>query len=274
MNSAAERGGIEVRASEPAKLSWRADGRGRQIVLLHPVGLSGRFWVDVVERLAVEFRCISIDLRGHGSSAWDGTPFGMDDLAGDVVACLEELGGRSSLLVGCSMGGMVAQGVALRAPHLVQALVLSNSTAAIPPPARDALRARGRLALEDRELGAQDCIRRWFTDRFQTEQPVRVSIVREALLATDPQVIAQSWNAIADLDYEKRLSTFEGPALLVTGEFDTSVSPVSCESHAAAFKRATAVVIPDAGHLTPCEAPDAFAALVQQMAAKIEEPWQ
>ena len=244
MNSAAERGGMQVRAGEPAKLSWRADGQGREIVLLHPLGLSGRFWVDVVERLAAKFSCISIDLRGHGGSAWDGTPFGMDDLAGDVVGCLEEIGGRSSLLVGCSMGGMVAQGVAIRAPHLVQALALSNSTAAIPSHARDALRARGRLALEDRELAAQDCIRRWFTDRYQTEQPVRVGIIREALLTTDPQVIAQSWSAIADVDYEKQfLSTFEGPALVVTGEFDTSASPISCESHAAAFTRATAMVI-------------------------------
>jgi 3-oxoadipate enol-lactonase len=262
---------MDVAAREPVKLACRTKGTGRRLIFLHPIGLSGRFWQGVIGRLAPDFTCISVDLRGHGDSPWNRTSFTIDDLAGDVVACIDQTGAGEVVLVGCSMGGMVAQAAALRAPHLVAGLVVSNSAASVPAAARKAVRERGALAARDRTLGAEDCIDRWFPAQYRANSAVRIEVIRDMLLATNPDVIASSWVALSDLQLTDRLTQFDGWALVVTGEFDLSAPPEASAMHARLFRRGAATVVPGAGHLTPYEAPDVFAGLIRRAVSDGEE---
>lgn len=256
--------------SGSVQLARRKRGHGRRAVFLHPVGLSGRFWDDIVVRLAGTMECIAVDLRGHGASPWDGQSFTLDDLAGDVAAMLEDEGGKPALVVGCSMGGMVAQGLALAAPHLVSGLLIANSAATLPPSARESLKQRARMAHDEPESHAEDCLRRWFSARFVEEQPSRVGATRDALLATAPRVIAHSWLAVSNLDYASRLTACGSRALVVTGEFDISSPPGGVAAHAALFARGSSQVVAGASHLTPYEVPDVFAQIVVGLAAEMD----
>lgn len=256
--------------SGPIRLARRKRGYGRKVIFLHPVGLRGSFWDGVGLRLADTVECIEVDLRGHGGSPWDGQSFSLDDLARDVVALMEEEGGQA-LVVGCSIGGMVAQGIALAAPHLVSALLVSNSAASLPPPARDGLKLRAQMACDEPKRHADDCIQRWFSRRFAEEAPERVQAVHDMLLATDPQAIALSWLAVSELDYAARLPAFKRRVHIVTGEFDTSSPPGALAAHAALFENSSMQVILGAGHLAPYEAADTFSQIVLRLAAEAND---
>lgn len=256
--------------SGPVQLARRKGGHGRRAVFLHPIGLSGQFWEDLIIRVSDTLECITVDLRGHGGSPWDGHSFTIDDLAADVAAALKEEGGSPALIVGCSMGGMVAQGLALTAPHLVSGLLIANSAAILPPSAREGLKQRARMSLDEPEPHARDCLRRWFSSQFAQEQPNRVGAIYDALLATDPRVIAHSWLAISTLNYASRLRSFGGHAHIVTGEFDASSPPDGAAAHAALFPRSSTQVVAGAGHLTPYEMPDEFAQIILGLAAKAD----
>jgi 3-oxoadipate enol-lactonase len=254
---------------KPAALAWTSKGAGPIIIFLHPIGLSGGFWDDVSDLLAGDLRCVAVDLRGHGRSGWDGREFRLDDLARDVIRCITECELSPTLLVGCSLGGMVAQGVALQWPHLSSGLVLSNSAAFVPEPARPSLAVRAALARSDPAGAAEECINRWFPPGFREDHPGKVDYIRAALRAADRDVVAQAWSAIAGLDYLRRLGSLSSPVTLVTGELDPSSPPASSVEHAQAFHRARTFVVAGSGHLTPYEKPREFAAIVRNAALGI-----
>ncbi|HVW33598.1 MAG TPA: alpha/beta hydrolase [Acidimicrobiia bacterium] len=102
-------------------------GDGPAIVFSHGAFLDHSIWEPVVARLAPAHRCITWDARGHGMSDANG-PFDYWDLAGDVVAILDEIGVGSAVLVGMSQGGWLTQRAALAHPDRVRAVVLTATS--------------------------------------------------------------------------------------------------------------------------------------------------
>ena len=114
-------------------LDHDADGRpvhhgtdGRPVVLfLHGGGLTAHTWDEVCPLLSDDFRCLAIDLRGHGDSEWSPVlDYGLDAHLADVEAFLDVLGITGCALVGQSLGGMIAMRYAAKHPALVSALVV------------------------------------------------------------------------------------------------------------------------------------------------------
>ena len=252
----------------PRALHITTSGRGPGVCFLHPIGLSGAFWHETIGELSDAFSCYSVDLRGHGASPWEGAPFALRDLARDV---LESLPGEPMLVVGCSMGGMVAQELALLAPARARGLVLSNSTGRVPPAARPALEARAQASLADPASSAEQAVSRWFAPDFVRTEPQRTAAIETRLLDTDPHVIACGWRAIADFDVETRLADLPSPALVVTGTADSSTSPAAARAHAALFSRGESQFVEGAGHLTPYERPRMFASLIRRFVAELQD---
>jgi 3-oxoadipate enol-lactonase len=110
-------------------------GRGRPVVLLHGIDNSGRAWAPQIPALmAAGFRVIVPDLAGHGASAPVTRPFGLQDLAADVIALLAHLDLESADVAGLSLGAMVTLQLALKRPDLIRRLVVANGFATTATP--------------------------------------------------------------------------------------------------------------------------------------------
>ncbi|MYZ48591.1 alpha/beta fold hydrolase [Propylenella binzhouense] len=259
---------MRYRLKSGLSIRYKTRGIGPTMLLLHPVGLTGDFWDAVIARLETEFRLIAPDARGHGESDVPSGPFGLDDLADDAIELLRAVGAPPAFVVGCSMGGMTAQGIALKAPELLRGVVSANTTHT-----RD---EAGRAMIEKRALAAEKgmpgvietTITRWFDEAFRAVRPDVVGPITECLLSADPIAHAWAWRAIRDLAYGGRLREVTVPALAIAGTTDRSASPDSVRKVAEAFGNGRFYEI-DAGHLAPVEKPDAFAAALRDFARSI-----
>ncbi|HEX8113421.1 MAG TPA: alpha/beta fold hydrolase, partial [Kofleriaceae bacterium] len=103
------------------------------LLLVHSLGTSLRVWDAQAEALARGFRVVRFDLRGHGLTEVGAGPCTVEDLADDALALLDALGIASAHVAGVSIGGMVSQAIAARAPARVRSLILCDTAMAIPP---------------------------------------------------------------------------------------------------------------------------------------------
>ena len=107
---------------------------GAALVMLHELGTDLRIWPGVISRLPPELRVLCVALRGHGRSEVPSPPYAMGALVRDVEALLDHLGLVDTVLVGLGLGGMLAQGLAVKRLDLVRALVLSGTAARLGRP--------------------------------------------------------------------------------------------------------------------------------------------
>lgn len=231
------------------QIAYTARGTGSALVLLHPIGLNRTWWAEYVETFEVDHRVIVIDFAGHGASdpARPGTS--LQDLARGVRSVLDAESAERAHVVGVSMGGMVAQHLALLHSHRVESMILCGTTGGFTSAGRPALRQRGRDALTaDGMAGVIDAtLDRWFSP------PERTSDIRrrcaDTLLAQAPVDWAACWQAISEHDALTRLRQVDMPVLVITGAADTSTPPAAAEALAEAMPNAQLQIIPDAPHL-------------------------
>jgi 3-oxoadipate enol-lactonase len=226
------------------------------------------FWEDVAACLSAKYRVICVDLRGHGRNAPAGGSYSTHDVAGDVVALVRRLGLPPAVFVGCSLGGMVAQGIAIAAPELVAGLVLSNTTHRTSAAGAEVMRGRAKRSLEDMAGAVASDIERWFTPAFRAAAPKKVEEVRRWALANDPRTVANGWLAIAVLDNEAAAAKIDVPVLAMTGSLDPAAPPEGTRAMQRAFPNARYAELPGAGHFAPIEQPLAYAAAVDGLAAE------
>ena len=254
---------MRFRLSNGLSIAYRTRGAGRPIVLLHPVGLRGAFWDGVIAELEGECRLIAPDFRGHGDSDAPATGFGLDDLASDIVELLRAVGQPPALVVGCSMGGMVAQAIGCLAPAVARGIVIANTA--------HLRNEQGRATMEQRALQAEKgmpivlptTLSRWFDAQTMVARPELVARARDWLIEADPVVHAWSWRAIRDLNYAERLKSLTIPALAIAGLRDQSTPVAAMQAMARDIPHCAYREI-DSGHLAPLEEPARFAALLRE----------
>jgi pimeloyl-ACP methyl ester carboxylesterase len=125
-----------------------ATATGTAVAMSHALGLDLHMWDELASQLAANHPVLRYDHRGHGGSAVPVGPYTMDDLVDDAARLIREWGRGPVVWIGLSMGGMVAQGLALRYPELVKAVVLANTSAKYPGSL-----AGGLCATRDRRAG-------------------------------------------------------------------------------------------------------------------------
>ena len=224
--------------------------RGDTIVCLHGAGGNSGLFGDVLDRLAKEHSPLALDFPGHARSG------GLDPL-GSVARISAHLRGvlaalrvERCVLVGGSMGGMVALETALAAPQLVKALVLVATGAKVPVT---------HEYLERWRLISEGKVRREFV---RTDYPASATpdVMRRGFmedLKTDPRVVYQNAQAVRDFDREADLSRVACPTLVVVGDEDAESRDPS-ELLAARIPRARKVVLPKVGHRVALVAPEAL----------------
>jgi len=250
-------------------LGYLVSGQGAVMVLLHPVGLNAHFWDAVTEHLLAHYRVIAVDCPGHGDSDVPLSFLSLDEIVGDIVTLVSALAPEGAVVAGCSLGGMLAQGVAVARPDLVRGVVISNAGHARDDAGRAALRQRSERALAGMPAVLDDTINRWFSEPFRNSHPDIVKATSDMLLAGDPVVHARTWMAMVDLNYGLHLKRLPMPTMALTGSDDKSVSPEAFQGLVDALPHPKTHIFPGAGHVPPLEVPEDYARVLHEFAAAV-----
>lgn len=244
------------------KIAYRLDGPESAPVLLlsNSLGTTRDMWSAQMEAFSSTHRLLRYDSRGHGASQAPPGAYSIDRLGRDAVELVDHLGLARVDFCGLSIGGMVGQWLALRAPARLGRLVLANTSAFIGPTASwddriAAIRRAGLAAI------AEAVVERWFTTEFQMAHPDAVAPVRQSLLATDVGGYAGCCSAIRDMDMRRAIALIDVPTLIICGDADPATPPPHSEQLAAAISGARLVRL-KAAHLSNIEQPAPFAQAV------------
>ncbi|MEU7055961.1 alpha/beta fold hydrolase [Streptomyces sp. NPDC046197] len=225
------------------------DGDGVPLVFIHGWTADRHRWDHQMEHFSVERRVIRLDLRGHGESGGAGSRT-IAEPARDVVTLLDHLKVDRCVLIGHSMGGMIAQTIALDHPDRVERLVLVNSIGRMTYS-----RGRGLLmAVSTRvpfKLFVAANIQRAFAPGHPREE-IRQYI--RASAATPREVVMTCYSAMRAFDVLDRVGEIEVPTLLVHGYHDIQLPVQQMLRLAKAYPDAEVRII-DAGHELPVEKP-------------------
>jgi len=252
------------------RLYCAVSGAGPDLVLLHPAGLDHIFMESLAQRLSADHRVLSVDLRGHGRSpdAPPGTTLG--DLADDVHETVSHHCPDGAAILGISLGGMVAQALALAHPRSVSALVLCGCTGTFDDALRPMLRERGLSAERDGMAAVVDAtLDRWFTPAERHGALARAT--RERLLADRVENWSATWHAIAGHDALPRLGGVTMPTLVVAGELDQATPLAAAQRLADAIPGARWACLRGAPHMMQMEAGEALSNLAREFLAQARE---
>lgn len=244
------------------ELYAREAGAGTPLVLLHAFPLSSAMWIEQREQLADACRVITPDLRG-----WGGSPLGddapsVDAMADDVAAMFDARDIGRAVVCGLSMGGYVLMALLRRHPDRVRAAILADTKAG--PDAEPARANRERIAarvLEDgtSDVLVEDVLPGLVGETTKKERPLVFGRVRALVQAAPPPAAAWAQRAMAARpDSFQTLRRVDVPALVVVGEEDQLSTVADAEAMAQALPEGRLVTLPEAGHLTAVERPEAF----------------
>lgn len=249
-------------SSRPA-LHYERDGHGPPLILSHALGCSLDMWDDIVPPLAAHSTVIRYDARCHGRSDAVTTAFSIGDLMSDAVRLLDELNCDQVTWVGISMGGMIGQGLATAHPLRIGRLVLANTVSRYSDEDRAQWLERARVARSEGMPALADLImRRYFSDGFRAARQDVVTQFRNEVLDLNPEGYAACCEAIASLDYHSHLHRIGCPTLVISGGKDVAATPATATEIAERIPGAQLASIPDAGHLSAVERPEAFVEIV------------
>ncbi|MGW5639675.1 alpha/beta fold hydrolase [Streptomyces sp. NPDC003832] len=220
------------------------------LVFVHGWTANRHRWDHQITHFAERRRVVRLDLRGHGESGGAGVRT-IAELAADVLALLDHLGIERCVLVGHSMGGMIAQTITLAHPERVERLVLVNSIGRMTySRARGLLMAASTLAPFRLFVAAN--IQRAFAPGYPRE---RIREYARASADTPREVVMTLYGAMRAFDVLDRLGEIRVPTLLVHGYHDIQL-PVTQMLRMAKACPGALVRIIDAGHELPVEKPE------------------
>ncbi|MBM7417434.1 MULTISPECIES: 3-oxoadipate enol-lactonase [Nocardiaceae] len=222
------------------------------IVLVGSLGSDRSMWDAQRSALTEVADVIVVDLRGHGRSPTPNGPYTIADLSEDVLAVLDENGLDRVHLVGLSLGGAVAQWIAVHRPARVQTLTLMCTAARFGEPRgwsdrAAAVRAKGTDSFADAVVS------RWFTPEFTARDADLVARHRRMVSATSDEGYASCCEALAGWDDREDLGRISAPTLVIAGEQDPATPPSDARILADGIARSRLHVLTAAAHLANVE---------------------
>ncbi len=244
------------------------------LVFLHYFGGSAREWQGVMNQLSDDYRCMAIDLRGHGDSDAPGvdspgrsagavdspeTGYAVDDMADDVAELLLIRDVENFVLVGHSMSGKVALALASRQPAGLQSLLLVSPSPPVPEPIPADERQK-LLTGYGQRLAAEKMVKN--TTAVSVSEAVRQQIIADNLRTVKP-----AWDAWllqgSNEDISARMANVNVPVRIIVGSEDRALPPdVQRTMTLPYLTDATLEIVDGAGHLLPWEIPDELAKFI------------
>ncbi len=252
------------------KIHARVDGVDSKVaptvVFANSLGTTLQLWQKVIPLLPQGLRIIRYDLRGHGQSDVPAAPYAMGQMVSDAEAVCDAFDVTDALFVGLSVGGMIAQGLAVKRPELIRALVLSNTAATIGNPTlwQDriaAVKAQGLPALSD------GIMQRWFGRGFYGSPDM--APWQAMVSATDPMGYLGVCGAIAGTDFYTPTSGLRIPTLGIAGGHDGATPADLVRETVDLIPGSQFKVMQKCGHLPCAEDPIAYAEILSDFMKSI-----
>lgn len=247
-------------------LAWEESGSGPPLLLIQGLGYARWGWEPVVPLLAPRWRTISFDNRGVGESSSPPGPYTAAEMADDAVAVLDAAGVGRAAIVGVSLGGMVAQELAVSHPERLTALVLIGTTPGTtlghPMP-----ESTVRLLAEASSWEPEMALRSFIANALGSEpDPATVERILAHRLASpqDPAGWAAQATAAAAYDGGRRAGSIEVPTLVISGTADRVVDFRNSQVLGELIPDSRVELVEDAGHLVFWEHPEAVAQLINE----------
>ena len=228
-----------------ARIHYEVDGEGEPLVLIAGTAFDLSFWDDLLPELR-GFRVLRLDNRGAGLSDAPDEAFSIEQMADDVAAVMDAAGMPRAHVHGNSMGGLIAQELAIRYPERVLSLVLGATYAGGPPLSR-AVRA---LPLLLSGKSSEDLIRG--TAPFLSATPIPATDNRfpgHTLAPRDKRGLRRQLSAQLRYSSLRRLHTIRQPTLVLHGEKDRFISPLNARRMTRRIPGARLRLIAGAGHM-------------------------
>jgi 3-oxoadipate enol-lactonase len=255
--------------NDDVRLAYEELGDGEPLLFCQGLGYDRRGFGPLPRLLAEDFRVILFDNRGVGDSDVPVGPYSVPQLAADAVAVLDAAGVDSAHVFGVSLGGFIAQELALSYPERVRRLVLASTmaggAAAYPMPARG-LEAFGRYPTMEREDGLRLMVENSLGDHGVRERPELVEEIYAYRLERAPTIEGWQAQAVAGATFDAydRVQEIAKPTLVLQGGADTVIDPGNAETLAQRIPGARFELIPDRGHLVMWEEGEMLAPIVKE----------
>jgi 3-oxoadipate enol-lactonase len=251
------------------RIAFEVQGTGEPLLLVQGLGYGRSGWGPARELLADRFQVVSYDSRGFGESDSPQGPYTTAQLADDAMGVLDAADLESAHVVGISLGGMIAQELALSRPDRVRTLVLCSTTTGGPtafPMPEQTVALMGSAPHLDPEVAQ----RRFVDNALSPDAPVELVDEIVAYRQAHPPDPA-GWRALAGAgaahDAAARLGEIRLPTLVVHGTADNVVDVRNATLIADAIEGARLELFEGVGHLLPWERPHEFTTLVEEFVA-------
>lgn len=227
---------------------------GIPVVLVHGVGLRSESWYRQIDALQTQYDVFAMDMPGHGESAsLNKSPPELADFIDSLAAFIARTVCRPAVIVGHSMGALLALTLSKTHPQLCLGIVAMNAVYQRSAEAREAVQNRAASLREGAQTDPTAPVKRWFSDTPSAQDEAHAALCREWLLAADRAGYAAAYTVFAQEDgvASKDLQNLTLPCLFLTGTLDANSTPAMSEAMAACVKHADVVIIHDSRHMTP-----------------------
>ncbi|MBB42837.1 MAG: 3-oxoadipate enol-lactonase [Rhodospirillaceae bacterium] len=216
-------------------------------------------WDEQAQVLNNDFQILRYDIRGLGRSESPRGPYTFPMIISDAIALLDHFGIKKTHWCGLSIGGMMGYGLCQDHGDRILSLIACDSRPDAPPEYQEYFQHRIDVAAKKGMEGlVESTIERWFTPESVAANIPILDKVRNMIRSTDQTGHAGCCEALKTLAFGSRLGEIKNPTLLIGGTEDKGAPPDALAQAAASIPGAKHVQIPDAGHISNLENPEAF----------------
>jgi 3-oxoadipate enol-lactonase len=228
------------------------------VTMSHSLATDLSMWDPTVPALS-GFRVLRYETRGHGKTEAPKGAYTLDQLAEDALALLKALGIARTHWVGLSMGGMIGQTLALKAPQVFASLSLCDTSSRVPAEAKpqwaDRIKTAETLGMEPLVEGT---LARWFTEPFRNTRKDVIDKVAAMIRTTPPAGYAGCCAAISQLDLTDKIGAIKIPTIAIVGEDDPGTPVAAHQVITEKIAGSRLEILKSAAHLSNMEQPEAF----------------
>jgi 3-oxoadipate enol-lactonase len=235
------------------RIHYTLEGQGTDLILIHGLGGSLHDWDAIAPVLARYHRVLRWDVRGFGESDKPAGPYSPQLFARDLAGLCRAVGVSCAHVAGISMGGVIAQRLALDFPKLVRSLTLMSTSSEVSEQAQKAW-LKMADSIEQRGFSANpDVAARVFTPGFAKANPDQITAMTERTAKNAPHAYAAAARAIGTFNWTAELNRIQVPTLILQGLEDVLTPPGGSVKLSRGIVHSRLLMLPECGHVMTME---------------------